>query len=128
MQRSRRALLHSLSLTLAGLAFGAAAGCGVVGGPPRPGGPDDAGSAPSISTPQPDRSGAPAAGQFADGPTPAPTTISESDPPIVPSAPGTLPTVAVPPTPTPAPPTPIPTPRPRPRPTRALVTVPYYSQ
>ena len=36
--------------------------------------------------------------------------------------------MAVPATQTPAPPTPIPTPTPRPRPTRALLTVPYYSQ
>lgn len=124
MQRSRRALLHSISLTLAGLALGAAAGCGVVG---RPSAPDEA-LTPVELTPQADRPDTATSGPVAEAPTPVPTTISQAAPTIVPSTPGTLPTVAVPPTPTPAPPTPIPTPTPRPRPTRALVTVPYYSQ
>jgi hypothetical protein len=48
--------------------------------------------------------------------------------PAIPTTPGPMSTVVVPPTPTSVPPTPIPTPTPRPIPTRALVTVPYYSQ
>lgn len=60
----------------------------------------------------------------------APTALEMTPAPAVPrqetSGPG-LP-VVVPATPTPLPPTPVPTPTPRPRPTRAMLTVPYYSQ
>jgi hypothetical protein len=129
MQRSRRALLHSLTLTLAGLALSAAAGCGVVSVPPAPGGSGETGVGRAEPTPQATVSGGPPSSEIAEAPLLTPTAAPQSvAPTIVPSTPGTLPTVSVPATPTPAPPTPIPTPTPRPRPTRALVTVPFYSQ
>jgi hypothetical protein len=129
MQRSRRALLHTLTLSLAGLALSATAGCGVVNVAPSAGSTGGIESAAAEPTPLAAASSTPAGSEIAEEPEITPPAAPERvAPALAPSTPGTLPTVSVPATPTPAPPTPIPTPTPRPRPTRALVTVPYYSQ
>jgi hypothetical protein len=129
MQRSRRALLHTLTLSLAGLALSATAGCGVVNVGSQPSSPAEAETTPAESTSRPATSSTPGGSEIAEEPEITPPAAPERvAPALAPSTPGTLPTVSVPATPTPAPPTPIPTPTPRPRPTRALVTVPYYSQ
>src|SRR5262245_46582847 len=103
MQRSRRAVLRSLALTLAGLALGAASGCEVVGKLPRPSSPGGPGPAQASATPQPDQA-ADAALAEATEPMPAPGS-GIAPVTLVPSTPGTLPTVSVPATPTPVPPT-----------------------
>jgi hypothetical protein len=122
--------LRTLALTLPGLALGGPAGCSMGMAPPaEPSvGLDDSDEPlpdPAISA---DRPVATAAAVIAEltGPTPAQNVAPEA--PANEGTPGPVLTVAVPATPTPAPPTPVPTATPRPRPTRALLTVPYYSQ
>jgi hypothetical protein len=126
---SRRRLLRLLTVSLSGFAVGGLAGCGPL--------------APPVSTPEPARpdstpafaqapSGAPGADATAGAAQPHPATPATSQTanlaPAVTITPGPVLTVAVPPPPPQLPPTPVPTATPRPRPTRAMVTVPYYSQ
>ncbi len=128
MQRSRRALLRLLTLSVSGLAIGGLAGCTLVEAPSQPPDIGQAVDDAARSTAQADGPGG-SGGSTDDGPGRAPTPGSSGTvAPDVASTPGPVLTVAVPATPTPAPPTPVPTATPRPRPRRAMVTVPYYSQ
>ena len=136
MQRSRRALLRLLPSTLLGVSIGGLAGCQFVGTAILPigAGPvDDADDLPdpallrasptATATPTPTPTEAPLS-----GPGGAVANVSRRDGLGREPTPGRVLTVAVPPTPTSPPPTPAPTATPRPRPTRAMLTVPYYSQ
>lgn len=134
MQRSRRALLHVLSTTIAATAMGGVAGCQFVRTAVLPEAPpldEEELPDPALTRPSPGPTSTPIPSPTAaalEGPGGAPAVVSRRDGlgRAATPAPG-LPMI-VPATPTAPPPTPVPTATPRPRPTRALLTVPYYSQ
>ncbi|MCC7370673.1 MAG: hypothetical protein IT306_19795 [Chloroflexi bacterium] len=132
---SRRAFLQVAVAALAASSTLASAGCQAVSSAFVPSAPvlDDDEELPDpaltrqppppTSTPVPPPTEAPLT-----GPGGAPAMVARAEGLGRDPTPGPALTVVVPPTPTPPPPTPLPTATPRPRPTRAMLTVPYYSQ
>jgi hypothetical protein len=105
------------------------AGCGPLAPQPAPSGEaPESNSQPAVAAKS--EPGGPASTSGGTEPLATATgaASANSAPVAIAATPGPSLTVAVPPTPTLAPPTPVPTATPRPRPTRAMVTVPYYSQ
>ncbi|MGE3268345.1 MAG: hypothetical protein AB7P40_06330 [Chloroflexota bacterium] len=136
MQLSRRALLRLLPPTLLGVGITGLAGCQFVSRvilPADAAAVDDGADLPDpalmhasptavpTQTPVPTEAPQTAAGG-------ATTEVARQDGLGRQSTPEPGLPMMVPPTPTIVPPTPVPTATPRPRPTRALLTVPYYSQ
>jgi hypothetical protein len=129
MQRSRRSLLHLLSATAAISLTAGLGGCRAIG----PAEDEETLPDPAFDPPSPAASSPEPAPVAPGGPGAGPDLNPAAEDTAAPAlarqtTPGPVQTVAVPPTPTAAPPTPAPTPTPRPRPTRAMLTVPYYSQ
>ena len=134
MQRSRRALLQLVTTTIAATAVAGVAGCQFVKAAVLPASPPEDEEElpdPALNRPSPVPTSTPvrAPTQVAlEGPGGAPAVVSRRDGLGREPTPAPGMTVVVPSTPTLPPPTPVPTATPRPRPTRAMLTVPYYSQ